>query len=224
VSEGIEGAASVLPVGPRYGATNGRRLSELLGGLSTAGNGERISVGEITLAFGERAFGALIFVFAAPNAIPIPMPGLSALLGLPLVFLAVQLLLVRPRPWLPGFLRDRSIPRRQLAAAIAVILPWLERVERLIRPRMMWLSTPVAERAIGLLALILAVVLFLPIPFGNMLPGLALALLALGLLERDGLLVLAGMVAGTAGLALVSGALVGLVVAAVLALRSILTL
>lgn len=140
------------------------------------------------------------------------------------MFLAVQLLLVRPRPWLPAFLRDRSIPRRQLAAAIAGILPWLERVERLIRPRMMWLSTPVAERAIGLLALILAVVLFLPIPFGNMLPGLALALLALGLLERDGLLVLAGMVAGTAGLALVSGALVGLVVAAVLALRSILTL
>jgi hypothetical protein len=67
------------------------------------------------------------------------------------------------------------------------------------------------DRIIGAATLILAIVLFLPIPFGNMTTGFALAAFAIGLLERDGAAVLVGWLA-TAGcfvvLALIWGALV----------------
>jgi hypothetical protein len=98
------------------------------------------------------------------------------------------------------------------------LVPWLERAERLVRPRLLTLSEPTGERLIGLAALLLALLLFAPLPFGNLLPGLALALFGIGLIERDGVAIIA--VAGLAGFALVSGAAFGLVVAALFMVRS----
>jgi hypothetical protein len=179
---------------------------------------ERVSMGDLLETFRERAFGALIFIFAAPNAIPVP--GLSALLGAPLVLLTAQLLLGRPKPWLPAFIRNRSFARSHFATVVGRLVPWLERAERLVRPRLLTLTLPAGERLIGLAALLLALLLFAPLPFGNLLPGLALALLGIGLIERDGVAIIAGAIAGLAGFALVSGAAFGLVVAALFMVRS----
>jgi hypothetical protein len=180
---------------------------------------ERVAMGDLLETFRERAFGALILIFAAPNAIPIPLPGLSALLGAPLVLLTAQLLIGREKPWLPAFIRNRSFARSEFATVVARIAPWIERGERLVRPRLLALTEPVGERLVGLAALLLALLLFSPLPFGNMLPGLALALIGIGLIERDGVAILAGAIAGIAGLALVSGAAYGLVVGAILLVR-----
>jgi hypothetical protein len=199
---------------------NGRSLSTMLRELAEDDRRERVSMGDLLDTFRERAFGALIFIFAAPNAIPIPLPGLSALLGAPLVLLTAQLLLGRPKPWLPAFIRTRSFARSEFATVIGRIVPWLERAERLVRPRLLVLTEPLGERLIGLAALLLALVLFSPVPFGNMLPGLALALFGIGLIERDGFAVVAGSIAGLAGFAVVSGAIYGLVAAALFMLRS----
>jgi hypothetical protein len=81
------------------------------------------------------------------------------------------------------------------------------------RPRMLALTGPLGERLIGLTGLVLALVVFLPVPFGNAIPGLALVLMAVGLLGRDGLAVLAGAAIGLAGLAVVSGFVYGAAVA-----------
>lgn len=199
---------------------NGRSLSAMLRELAEEDGRERVSMGDLLETFRERAFGALIFIFAAPNAIPIPLPGLSALLGAPLVLLTAQLLLGRPKPWLPAFIRNRSFARSHFATVVGRLVPWLERAERLVRPRLLTLSEPPGERLIGLAALLLALLLFAPLPFGNMLPGLALALVGIGLIERDGVAIIAGAIAGLAGFALVSGAAFGLVVAALFMVRS----
>ena len=50
-------------------------------------------------------------------------------------------------------------------------------------------------------------------PFGNALPGLALVLMAVGLLGRDGLAVLAGAMVGVVGLVVVSGFVYGAIMA-----------
>jgi hypothetical protein len=197
---------------------NGRSLSAMLRELAEDDGRERVSMGDLLETFRERAFGALIFIFAAPNAIPIP--GLSALLGAPLVLLTAQLLLGRPKPWLPAFIRNRSFARSQFATVVGRLVPWLERAERLVRPRLLTLTLPTGERLIGLAALLLALLLFAPLPFGNLLPGLALALFGIGLIERDGVAIIAGAIAGLAGFALVSGAAFGLVVAALFMVRS----
>jgi hypothetical protein len=91
--------------------------------------------------------------------------------------------------------------RDDFQSLIRRIGPWLARAEKLLKPRMTSLALPPMEYMIGLVCLLLAVLLALPIPLGNMLPALAISLIALGVLERDGLWVLAGLI--TAGLAIV---------------------
>jgi len=104
---------------------------------------ERIAVGDLLAALGDRALAALLFVFAVPNVLPVP-PGTSAVLGAPLVFLAAQLAFGR-RPWLPAVIARRTMTRADFAALVRRIGPWLARAERLLRPRWERLALPPME-------------------------------------------------------------------------------
>ena len=178
-------------------------LSSMLQALAQDDSRERISVGDLLEALGDRALAALLFVFAVPNVLPVP-PGTSTVLGAPLVFLAAQLAFGR-RPWLPSVMARRTMTRSDFAALVRRISPWLARAERLLRPRAMRLALPPMEYLVGMVCLLLAVVLVLPVPLGNMLPALAISLLALGVLERDGVWIVAGLVAAVASAIVVSG-------------------
>lgn len=87
---------------------------------------------------------------------------------------------------------------------------------------MIWMINRRGEQIIGLFAFMLAVVLFLPIPFGNTVPAPAIAILALAVLERDGLAAIAGTLVGLAGIAVVSAVIVGLVKGAIFVVQSLL--
>ena len=193
-------------------AAHGLPLSQVLRELAADSSRERIAVGDLLQALGDRAIGALLFIFAFPNILPVP-PGTSAVLGAPLLFLALQLTLGL-RPWLPALISRRSMPRQDFGGMILKVAPWLERAEKLLRPRCRVLALPPAEYLVGLICLLLAVVLVLPIPLGNMLPALAISLLALGLLERDGVAIVSGLLAAALAGGLVSGVVFGMVQAA----------
>jgi hypothetical protein len=188
-------------------------LSAVLQSLADDATRERISVSDLLAALGDRALAALLFVFALPNVLPVP-PGTSVVLGTPLVFLAAQLALGRA-PWLPSVIMQRSMLRADFASLVRRMAPWLVRGERLLRPRLMALTTPPIEYVVGLVCLVLALVLALPIPLGNVLPALAICLLALGVLERDGLWVLAGLLTTAISAAVVSGVIYAIVKAAI---------
>jgi len=113
-------------------------------------------------------------------------------------------------PWLPKFIATRSLARTDFAALVNRIEPWLARSERFLKPRLSWLVHEKAERLIGLVALFLSVILILPIPFGNMLPALAISLFALGLMEHDGIWVIAGFVVTIAATSVVAAVLYAL--------------
>lgn len=172
--------------------------------------GGRIALGDLVEAMGERAYGALLLLFAIPNVIPVAIPGWSTVFGLPMILFAGQLATGLHRPWLPRWLADRSISHQDFEKVALKVLPSLIRAERLLKPRLLPLTEWSGERAIGVVCLILAIVITLPIPLGNMLPGLAVTILALGLIERDGVAVLLGH-----ALSLVSLAIVAAVVAAI---------
>ena len=199
---------------PRSGAA----LSDVLFDIAADTTRPRISIGELLQALDDRALAALLLIFSLPNAIPMP-PGTSSVLGTPLVFLTAQLALGLS-PWLPRFIANRSVSRSDFSAVVARLAPWLARAERLLKPRLLWMTTAVGERLIGIVCLVLAVVLVLPIPFGNMLPAAAISLLALGVLERDGLWVIAGLIAAAAGTVLVAGVLAGMFKAALFLLAA----
>lgn len=195
-------------------------LLSMLQALADDDSRERISIGDLLAALGDRALAGLLFVFAAPNVLPVP-PGTSTLLGAPLVFLAAQLAFGR-QPWLPALIAERNMTRADFAALVLRLSPWLARAERLLRPRAVALSQPPMEYLVGLVCLLLAVVLVLPVPLGNMLPALAISLLALGILERDGLWILAGLVAAAVSGVVVSGVVYAAVKAAVFFFREVL--
>jgi hypothetical protein len=183
---------------------HGGSLSEILRALAADPARERISVSDLVEVMRFRAFGALMFIFAVPNVLPAP-PGISSLLGAPLLFLTAQLALRRRTPWLPKLIADRSMSRAQFASLIGRAIPWLARAERLLQPRLSFLTRPPFEQAIGVCCLLLAVILFLPVPLGNMAPAFAICLLSLAMLERDGLVALLGLVVGVGSAVLVSG-------------------
>src|SRR5262245_12451337 len=188
-----------------------RRTSHLLRDFVTSHPEPRISLGVLRDALGDRGFGVLLFIFALPNLVPVNIPLLSAVLGLPLVLLAAQLTYGRHKPWFPRWLTERSFPREGFANIVLRSLPYLERAERLLRPRLTVLSSWTGERLIGLAILILAIVLALPIPFANWLPACAIAIIGLAIVEKDGLAVLAGLAVGVASLMVAAAVVIGLI-------------
>lgn len=194
-------------------------LSTALQRIADRTDRDRIFIRDLLAELDQRAIAAMLFVFAVPNTIPVP-PGVSGVLGAPLLFLAAQLMLGRA-PWLPALIADRSFARADFARILNKIGPWLAKAERLMRPRLTVLTKPPAEYIIGAIMLVLAIVLFLPIPLGNMLPAIAICVLALGLIQRDGLWVIAGTVTAIVSVIIVSGVVAAFAFAAWLALTAI---
>jgi hypothetical protein len=196
-----------------------RRLSVILAALVADSTRERIGIGELVAAMQDRAFGVLMFIFAIPNVLPTP-PGVSSVLGAPLLLLSLQLTLGKPAPWLPKFIARRSLPAAEFGAVVKRVVPWIARAERLLKPRLGLLARPPAERLIGFVCLLLAIVLFLPIPLGNMLPALAISIFSLAILERDGVAVLIGYVLSAVSVFVVAGVVYALVVSAIFLLKN----
>jgi hypothetical protein len=177
--------------------------------------GERVRLGDVIDVLQDRAYGLLMLLLSVPIVIPNPVPGISSIFGLPLILVAAQLAIGRPKPWFPAFLNDRSIRTAEFAAMVARTVPWLRRIEKFLQPRMTFLCTPFVERLSALFCLVMAIILFLPIPLGNMLPAFAVCLIAMGMIEHDGLSVMTGYVTGVASMVVVSAVVGGLVQAAI---------
>jgi hypothetical protein len=193
-------------------ATEADRLSQILPRLAE-GEEARISLGDIVTRLDSRAHTTLLVLFALPNVLP-AIPGTSAITGMPLVYLALQLTLGQ-RPWLPSFIANRTFSRAGLATVMDQAKPWLERSERFLHPRLGALTRGRMERVIGILTLILAIAVVLPIPFGNMIPALGIIFFSLGLMEEDGLWIIAGFLTMISGAVILSTLLWALFKAAV---------
>ena len=169
---------------------NQRPLSAILADVAYH-EGARISVQELTQLFGGRAIGALLFIFGLACMLPLP-PGATTIFGFPLVLLSPQLIIGARLPWLPKAIKDRTISIADLRKGLPKVLPTLRKAEAISRPRLTILFGAVGERLIGLTCLVLALILILPIPGGNIPPALAVSTLSFALIQRDGLIALLG--------------------------------
>lgn len=164
-----------------------------------------LTVGQMLAAFDSRAFGAMLLVFGLLNTLPLP-PGSSTILSLPILLLAPQIALGAATPWLPRGVVDKPLKRDDLRGLFRRLGSIVRKMELITRPRLRPLFAPLGERAIGVVCTLLALVLVLPIPLGNLAPGATVAVLALALLQRDGILALLGylMAVGSGALLFVS--------------------
>jgi hypothetical protein len=162
----------------------------------------RITLGELIAAFGMRSYGLLIVLFAIPNLLPIYIPGLSPIFGIPLAIIALQLALGYPMPKLPGILTRRSLKREDLQNIAVAAQPWLRRVEYFLKPRPSVLTRRGGERILGAYMFVLALLVIVPLPLTNGPPSFACAVIAIGLIEEDTLTIMGGIIIGLAAAAL----------------------
>lgn len=196
------------------------KLSDILAGLAAPNSGS-VSLAEVLAAVGERSFGALLVLLAIPNMLAAVLPGLSIVLGMPLILLSLQLIVAAKKPWLPARLARLEIRRADLDRVVTKLSPHLRRIERVLGPRLLVLTAPRAERLIGAACLALSVFVFLPIPFANLVPAIGIMLFGFAILERDGLFAIAATAVTVACLTLFGGVAFAFIAAVGLALRQL---
>lgn len=187
--------------------TGRERASDVL--LRIGGEaGERVSVDEILSHLDDRSFGFVLLLLGLLSCMPQP-PGATIVIGAVMMLVALQLVFGRHVPWIPNRLRRRSLLRSTFRSGIEKVAPTLKRIERLCKPRASSLTRGLFERLAAMLIVVCGLVIALPIPvIGNVLPGIAVVIIALSLIERDGYMFATGLVAGLSALALIA-ALVG---------------
>jgi hypothetical protein len=186
------------------------RASDLLLKALSERQGEMVSVGEINSALGERAFGIVMLLFALPNCIPFP-PGVNSIFGMPLLFCAAQLVKGRGVPWQPQFVANRSLKRATLINGIEKVKPKLAMIEKFCCPRLTFLVSGLGERLLGLAVCLFSICIIIPLPLTNMIPAIGSALIAISLIERDGVLAIIGVLIGTIGTIITAGIVGGFI-------------
>lgn len=170
-------------------------LSQRLKQIIEEDGPDRLSFTALAAQLRSRAWGGLLFIFAAINMLPLP-PGTSAFFALPILIVSAQMVFGRTSPWFPGRLDRRGVTKQELGRLVGKI-HWLEsRVERIFKPRLSRLTGPNAARLIGAVCFLLALVAAIPIPLFHVAPAAAILLFGLALIYRDGALVIAAAIAG----------------------------
>lgn len=190
------------------------RLSDLLVRQATLMTNERVTLREMADCLGDRSIAGLLLVLALPMALPVPAPGISVAFGVPLIVISVQLAFGYRRPWLPVRIAQRSIAHSTFLTIVERILPTLRWLERIVQPRVGWMAGGWARVPVGIICLVLAVIITLPVPLGHMVPGTAISVLALGLIEHDGIAIALGIATAAFGMALIVFASAGIFSAA----------
>jgi len=170
-------------------------ISRIVAEVAAACPGERISLGEMAQAFGDRAFGMLLLLLLLPSL----LPGMASVFGTPLLILGVQMGLGLRVPKLPTILARQTIKRSDLLRLASASSKGLSRIERYVKPRPGFFIGPMGEKLIGWLTAYAALMLILPGPGTNGPPAFGNIVMALGLIEHDSRTVAWGVALTVAG-------------------------
>ncbi|MDB2414839.1 exopolysaccharide biosynthesis protein [Rickettsiales bacterium] len=181
---------------------NNKPASDVLEGVVHNSVSDYLTLFEIKDALHERGFGLLMLVFALPLSIPMPIPpGFTLLPAIPLLFFSWQMMAGKDSPWLPAWAGNKKIKRSSLAFMIEKASPFLRKVEKLLRPRLSFAASDAGEKIVGVFCFVFAVSIANPVPLSNMIPAMGITLMSLGLLSKDGVPIIMGMVVGSVGVA-----------------------
>lgn len=172
-----------------------------------AAEAEVTDIRTILRSFGRASFTPVLLLPAIAVATPLSgIPLFSSLMGVFIAIVSAQMLARRRHLWLPDFILSRQIDGKKLKAAFTRIRPITE-----------WLDARTAQRirvffhrplifVPQLICLISGLMMPLLefVPFSSSVAGIGVAILALGMLARDGVVIVLGLLpyAGVAWLIL----------------------
>jgi hypothetical protein len=158
--------------------------SVVLQELHDAAPADQFTLGWLMGRLQKQSFGLIMLLLA----IVAVAPGISVLGGLLLLIPAFQMIAGRSAPVFPRWIADRSLPTKHLGAVVQRATSMLKYLEKVVRPRC---PTPpeLTKRVVGIFVVLLSArLLLMPIPLSNILPAVLIALISLGYLEEDGVL------------------------------------
>ncbi len=159
---------------------------------------EKTSFHVLLELFADRGTAFLLFLVALPAALPVPAVGICVIIAPPLLFLTFQQMLGRKIIWLPNKVKHKEFASSSLISVMDKAIPMTEKIEVLMHPRLSFLTTHQATVIIGALGFIMSLSVLLPLPLTNTVPSMGIAIMAMGVLMRDGLAVIAGALIGMA--------------------------
>ena len=125
------------------------------------------------------------------------------------MILSIQMLLGSKKVRLPNTINNYEIKNSTLKMISEKIVPILETVEKYIKPRFSFAKSVYCEQFIGLVCLIAAFAIALPLPFTNAIPAQGVTIMTLGLLNRDGVIIIAGFVVTIIGVIIAIAIILG---------------
>ncbi len=199
-------------------------ISRILENIVQNWNKEKITLEGLMDYLGDRSYGLLIVILAIPNLLPVSVPGISIVLAVVIMGLCVQMWKDYEHPILPKFVAKKEVPFEPFVKVINHVIPVFRFSEKLLKPRLSWLFTRKAECFIAALTIFTAFTMMLPIPLGNPPPAASLILMALGLIEKDGVFVIIGFIATVVSTVLLAFMSWGVVMGTILVVQKILGL
>lgn len=158
------------------------------------------TLGDVAERLDERAFGLMLLLLALPCCLPF-VYGLPQIVAFPMLALAGQMAAGRAAPWLPARLAGRRFEIAGFRKTVDRAERYLGWVEKIARPRLAGVTSRLGARVTGALLLIPCASILVPLPGTNTAPGLGVAIAAVGVVERDGVLVILGAIVGLAWVA-----------------------
>jgi hypothetical protein len=159
---------------------------------------DKIQIRDLINAMQSSGFGVAMVIFAFAIIIPTPPP-VPSLFAIPLLFFSFQMMIGYNAPKLPNFIAKIKFKRSILEVIVKKSSPHIDKVEKILKPRMQFMIYSIFERFIGAMIFIFAIFVLIPVPFSNMIPGLGILITSFGLIGKDGLFVIIGMMVGLIG-------------------------
>jgi hypothetical protein len=175
---------------------------------SFEGQDDTVPFGHILDVHGNQALGAILVIVSIPALLPSTGIPIGTVMSLGMFAIAIAMFFGRQEVRLPQKLMDMKLAPTTAQKFLNGLAKLYGRIERISKPRMNFMVSETAQRWLSLKVFLLAVIIFMPIPFGNTLPAAALLTLGIGLMFRDGAIVVASFAVTLVALA-TTAAIVG---------------
>ncbi len=173
--------------------------TQVLEDVVNKSSSDRVLVNDLVTAMDSVGFGLVMMIFSFATIMPLPPP-FPSIISIPLVIFSAQMVLGYSAPKLPKRFANLSVKRSVLAMLIKRSSPYIRKVEKILKPRFGFMFNSFMERIVGLFIFIFSAFVLLPMPFSNFIPGLGALVSAFGLLGKDGLVAIIGILIGLIGI------------------------
>lgn len=180
-----------------------KKTSEIMLELSELGSGEKITLIQMLKYMRGRAFGMVMVLMSILSLIP-NLFGHVIATGSLLGILGFQMALGFAHIRLPRRILEISFSRSSIKKVVEVAAPKIEFIEKFLRPRLIFITEDVGRRIIGIIIIPLSLLILIPFPFSNFIPSFGILTLSLGLIEKDGFVVLIGILISTSTVILIN--------------------